>query len=50
MITVNLRDMHLKENLRALKVLKDFGFSGEYLQKKHDEQILNDKRSDNNAE
>lgn len=49
-ITVDLRDTHLKENLQALKVLKDTGcYSDGELQKLYNKQVEADKRSDNNA-
>lgn len=39
MITVDLRDTKLKENLKALKELKKLGYSDEDLQKMYDEQV-----------
>lgn len=43
MITVDLRDMKLKENLEAIKELKKIGYSDEELQKMYDEQVQTDR-------
>ena len=49
-ITVDLRDTHLKENLQAIKELKELGcYSDEELQELYNKQVEADKRSDNNA-
>lgn len=44
MITVNLNDTKLKENLKALKEVRDSGmFTDEELQKMYDRQIEKDR-------
>lgn len=43
MITVDLRDTKLKENLEAIKELKKIGYSDEDLQKMYDEQVRIDR-------
>ena len=43
MITVDLRDGKLKENLEALKELKKIGYSDWDLQKMYDEQVRIDR-------
>ena len=43
MITVDLRDTKLKENLEAIKELKKLGYSDEELQKMYDEQARRDR-------
>lgn len=49
MITVDLRDTKLKENLEAIKVLKETGFyTNEELQKMYDEQVKIDRLTEAN--
>lgn len=43
MITVDLRDTRLKENLEAIKELKKFGYSDKEIQKLYDEQVRIDR-------
>ena len=43
MITIDLNDKHLKENLQALKELKDIGYSDDELQALYDKQVEQDK-------
>lgn len=43
MITVDLRDTKLKENLDAIKELKNIGYSDEELQKLYDKQVQTDR-------
>lgn len=49
MITVNLRDTHLTENLQAIMELRSIGFTDEEIQKLYNKQFEKDSRSDNNA-
>lgn len=42
MITLDFTDRHLKENLEAIKTLKEFGYTDEQLQKWYDEQVKAD--------
>jgi len=49
MISVNLRDTHLTENLQAIMELRSIGFTDEEIQKLYDKQFEKDTRSDNNA-
>ena len=46
MITVNLNDPNLKENLQAIKELRELGYPEEQLQKLYDKQVEADKRSE----
>lgn len=50
MITVNLRDTHLTENLQAIMELRSIGFTDEEIQKLYNRQFEKDARSNNNAE
>ena len=50
MITINLRDDHIKEHLQAIKKLRGYGFTDEQIQEMYDRQVEKDQRSDNNAE
>lgn len=48
MITIDLNDMHLKENLKAMQELKEFGFTDEEIQSMYNKQVQADKGSDDN--
>ena len=50
MITVDLNDMNLKENLKAMQELKELGFTDEEIPLMYNKQVQADKRSDNNGE
>lgn len=43
MITVSLDDKYIKENLKAIELMRSIGFSDEEIQKKYDEQVVRDK-------
>ena len=45
MITVDLRDARLKENLEAIKELKKIGYSDKEIQKLYDEQARIDREN-----
>lgn len=50
MITVKLHDPKLKENLEAIKELRDSGlFTDEQIQEMYDKQIEADKKEKDNA-
>jgi hypothetical protein len=50
MVTINLRDDHIKENLQAIMELRSIGFTDDEIQRLYDRQFEKDQRSDNNAE
>ena len=50
MITINLNDDYMEENLQAITELRSIGFSDEEIQKLYNKQFEKDKSSDNNGE
>lgn len=42
MITLDLTDKHLKENLEAIEELRSFGYSDEQIQEFYDRQVKAD--------
>ena len=50
MVKMNLDDPYLFENFRAIKNLRDFGYSDEEIQKLYDEQVEIDKKENSNED
>lgn len=50
MVTVNLEDEHLVDNVKAIQELKDFGFSDAEIQKMYDRQLELDKKESESEE
>lgn len=46
MITINLNDDYMEENLQAIMELRSIGFSDEEIQKMYNKQFEKDKRSE----